>query len=88
MPLATLLSAGLHGIDATPIHVEVDITRGLPGWSTVGLPESAVRESKERVISSIHNCGYQFPFRRITLNLAPADVKKSGTAFDLPIAIG
>lgn len=88
MPIATLLSAGLQGIDATPIHVEVDITRGLPGWSTVGLPESAVRESKERVISSIHNCGYQFPFRRITLNLAPADVKKSGTAFDLPIAIG
>lgn len=88
MPIATLLSAGLQGIDATPIHVEVDITRGLPGWSTVGLAESAVRESKERVISSIHNCGYQFPFRRITLNLAPADVKKSGTAFDLPIAIG
>lgn len=88
MPIATLLSAGLQGIDATPIYVEIDITRGLPGWSTVGLPESAVRESKERVISSIHNCGYQFPFRRITLNLAPADVKKTGTAFDLPIAIG
>ncbi|HCU24748.1 MAG TPA: ATP-dependent protease [Deltaproteobacteria bacterium] len=88
MSNATLLSAGLLGIEAYPIHVEVDITKGLPGWSTVGLPESAVRESKERVISSIHNCGYEFPFRRITLNLAPAGVKKQGTGFDLPIAVG
>ncbi|MCE9624150.1 MAG: hypothetical protein K8R69_01660, partial [Deltaproteobacteria bacterium] len=88
MPIATLLSAGLMGIDATPIHVEIDITKGMPGWSTVGLAENAVREAKERVISAIHNCGYEFPFRRITLNLAPADVKKTGTAYDLPIAIG
>jgi len=88
MPIASLLSAGLLGIDAYPIHVEVDITRGLPGWSTVGLPESAVKEAKERVISAIMNCGYSFPFRRITLNLAPADVRKHGTSLDLPIAIG
>jgi len=88
MPIAKLLSAGMSGIDATTVHVEIDINKGLPGWSTVGLPESAVREAKERVISSIHNSGYQFPFRRITLNLAPADVKKSGTAYDLPIAVG
>lgn len=78
----------MTGIDATTVHVEVDLNKGLPGWSTVGLPESAVREAKERVISAIHNSGYQFPFRRITLNLAPADVKKSGTAYDLPIAVG
>ncbi len=88
MPIATLLSAGLLGIDAYPIHVEVDISRGMPGWSTVGLAESAVKESKERVISAIYNSGYEFPFRRITLNLAPADVKKTGTAYDLPIAVG
>ena len=88
MPIATLQSAGLMGIDAYPIYVEVDITRGMPGWSTVGLPESAVKESKDRVISAIYNSGYEFPFRRITLNLAPADVRKHGTAFDLPIAVG
>lgn len=88
MATVTLLSAGILGIDAFPIHVEVDIANGLPGWSTVGLPESAVRESKDRVIAAIHNCGYEFPFRRITLNLAPADVKKQGTAYDLPVALG
>ncbi|HKY61803.1 MAG TPA: magnesium chelatase domain-containing protein, partial [bacterium] len=88
MSTVTLLSAGILGIDAFPIHVEVDIGQGLPGWSTVGLPESAVRESKDRVIAAIHNCGYEFPFHRITLNLAPADVKKQGTAYDLPIALG
>lgn len=88
MATVTLLSAGILGIDAFPIHVEIDIANGLPGWSTVGLPESAVRESKDRVIAAIHNCGYEFPFRRITLNLAPANVKKQGTAYDLPIALG
>lgn len=89
MPMATLLSAGLIGIDALPIYVEVDIAHSInPKWATVGLAENAVRESKDRVISAIHNCGYDFPFRRITLNLAPADLKKTGTAYDLPIAIG
>lgn len=84
-----LLSAGLKGIEAVPVHVEVDVNPGiLPKWSTVGLAESSVRESKDRVLSAILNCGYEFPFRRITLNLAPADFKKSGTAYDLPIAIG
>ncbi len=88
MPMSTFLSAGLMGIDAYPVHVEVDISLGMAAWSTVGLAESAVKESKERVISAIHNCGYEFPFRRVTLNLAPADVKKNGTAFDLPVAVG
>jgi magnesium chelatase family protein len=86
--MATLLSAGLMGVDAYPIHVEVDITRGFPAWSTVGLAESAVKESKERVLSAIANCGYNIDYQRITLNLAPADIKKSGTAYDLPIAVG
>lgn len=81
-------SAGLLGIDAHPIDVEINISLGLPTWNTVGLPESAVKESKDRVISAVHNCGYEFPYRRITINLAPADVKKEGTAYDLPIALG
>lgn len=89
MPMAHVLSAGLRGIEAIPVHVEVDVHHGLlPKWSTVGLAENAVRESKDRVLAAIVNCGYQFPFRRITLNLAPADFKKSGTAYDLPIAVG
>lgn len=88
MPIASLLSAGLSGIDAYPLHVEVDVGHGVPRWSTVGLPESAVREAKDRVIPAIRNCGYTFPFQRVILNLAPADVKKQGTALDLPIAIG
>ena len=89
MPMAHVLSAGLHGIEAVPVHVEVDVHHGLlPKWSTVGLAESAVREAKDRVLSAILNCGYEFPYRRITLNLAPAHFKKSGTAYDLPIAIG
>jgi magnesium chelatase family protein len=68
--------------------VEVDIAQGLPAFATVGLPEGAVKESKDRVKAAIKNCGYDFPSRRITVNLAPADIKKEGTAFDLPMAIG
>lgn len=86
--IAHTLSAGLIGIDAYPIDVELNISLGLPTWNTVGLPESAVKESKDRVISAVHNCSYEFPYRRITINLAPADIKKEGTAFDLPIAMG
>jgi magnesium chelatase family protein len=86
--LAKVLSGALIGIDAYPVEVEVDISRGLPQFSTVGLPEGAVRESKDRVKSAIKNSGYEFPVRRITINLAPADIKKDGAAFDLPMAIG
>lgn len=86
--LSHVYSAGLVGIDSYPIDVEVHISLGLPLWSTVGLPESAVKESKERVVSAINNSGYEFPYRRITINLAPANIKKEGTAFDLPIALG
>src|SRR3989338_10101558 len=87
--LSKVNSATLHGIDAIPIEVQVDIAKGpLPSLQTVGLPESSVRESRDRVIAAIKNCGYSFPRYRITINLAPANIKKAGTAFDLPIALG
>ena len=86
--LANVISGALIGIDAYPVEVEVDIAQGLPQFSTVGLPEGAVKESKDRVKSAIKNSGFDFPARRITINLAPADIKKDGAAFDLPIAIG
>lgn len=86
--LAKVLSSAVIGIDAYKVEVEVDISQGLPSFSTVGLPEGAVRESKERVKTSINNSGYHFPSDRITVNLAPADIKKEGAAFDLPMAIG
>jgi magnesium chelatase family protein len=86
--LATILSGALLGIDAYAVEVEVDIAQGLPQFATVGLPEGAVKESKDRVKSAIKNSGYDFPARRITINLAPADIRKDGTAFDLPMAVG
>ncbi|MCG6879479.1 MAG: YifB family Mg chelatase-like AAA ATPase [Deltaproteobacteria bacterium] len=86
--LAKVLSSAVIGIDAYVVEVEVDIARGLPSFSTVGLPEGAVRESKERVKAAVTNSGYHFPSDRITVNLAPADIKKEGTAFDLPMALG
>ncbi len=86
--LAKVCSGALIGIDAYPVEVEVDIAQGLPQFSTVGLPERAVKESKDRVKSAIKNSGYDFPARRITINLAPADIRKDGAAFDLPIAVG
>ncbi|MGI9536739.1 MAG: YifB family Mg chelatase-like AAA ATPase [Desulfocapsaceae bacterium] len=81
-------SAALHGIDGVPVSVEVDVSRGLPSFTTVGLPDSSVRESKDRVRAAIKNCGYEVPSRKITVNLAPADIKKEGPSFDLPIALG
>jgi len=86
--LATVLSSALQGIDATLVEVEVDLRRGLPQLSIVGLPEAAVRESRERVRSAIRNSGYEFPAERITINLAPADLRKEGSAYDLPFALG
>lgn len=82
------MSSAVIGIDAYPVEVEVDIIAGLPSFTTVGLPEAAVKESKERVKSAIMNSGYVFPDDRITVNLAPAHTKKEGTGFDLPIALG
>jgi magnesium chelatase family protein len=87
--IATVKSGALLGIEAYLVEVQVDVaTRGLPKFSIVGLPEVAVRESKERVRTAILNTGFSFPQRRITVNLAPANLKKAGTAFDLPIALG
>ena len=81
-------SSSLVGIEAYLVEVEVDVSLGLPGFITVGLPDPAVRESKERVRAALKNCGYGFPSRKIIINLAPADRKKEGSAFDLPISLG
>lgn len=86
--LSKVYSCALQGVDGKTIEVEVDISHGLPAYNTVGLPEAAVRESRERVRSALKNSGYRFPDDRITVNLAPADIRKEGTGFDLPIAIG
>src|SRR5919108_5640076 len=86
--LANVLSAALRGVEAALVRVEVDVSPGLPNFTTVGLPDSAVRESRERVKTAIRNAGFLFPNERVTVNLAPADVRKEGTAFDLPIALG
>ncbi len=86
--LAHVHSAALLGVEAALVRVEVDVSTGLPAFNTVGLPDSAVRESRERVRSAIRNAGFPFPQERITVNLAPADVRKEGASFDLPIALG
>lgn len=87
--LAKVISAAVLGIDAYPVEVEVDIaSRGLPFFSTVGLPDAAVKESKERVRAALKNTGFDFPLKQVVVNLAPADIKKEGSAYDLPIAIG
>jgi magnesium chelatase family protein len=86
--LARVLSAALVGVEAALVRVEVDVTPGLPNFMTVGLPDSAVRESRERVRTAIRNAGFTFPSDRVTVNLAPADLRKEGASFDLPIALG
>lgn len=86
--LARLESAAVLGVEAFPVHVEVDVGLGLPFFRMVGLPDASVRESRDRVRAAIRNSGYDFPAHRITINLAPADVRKAGSSFDLPIALG
>ena len=86
--LAAVSSAAVVGIDAYAVTVEVDSAQGLPQWTIVGLPVGAVKESRDRVGAALVNSGFTLPPRRITVNLAPADVRKDGTAFDLPIALG
>ena len=86
--LSKVLSSAVLGIDAYIVEVETDIARQMPYFSTVGLPDGAVKESKDRVTAAIKNSGFVFPRGRITVNLAPADVRKEGSAFDLPIAMG
>src|SRR5215475_11873294 len=84
--LATSGIFTLDGIAARPVRVEVDVRRGLPAFSVVGLPDAAVREARERVRAALTNCGFDFPLRRIVANLAPASVRKAGPGLDLPMA--
>ncbi len=86
--LAKVLSASVLGVDAYLVEVEVDLSNGLPAYEVVGLPDTAVKEAKERVRAAIKNSGGAFAGRRITVNLAPADLRKEGSGFDLPIALG
>jgi magnesium chelatase family protein len=86
--LAKVFSCAVIGLEGALVEVEVDIARGLPALNLVGLPDTAVQESKERVRSAIRNSGGTFPMDRITVNLAPADLRKAGPAYDLPIAVG
>lgn len=83
-----LYSACLHGIDGVTIQVEVDLSNGLPQTSIIGLPDSSIRESVERVRAAVKNCGFTYPMKRVTINLAPADLRKEGSSFDLAIALG
>lgn len=86
--LATLESATVIGVDACRVHVEIDVSNGIPHFQLVGLPDASVRESRDRVRAAMRNSGFDFPTNRITINLAPGDVRKAGPAFDLPIALG
>jgi len=86
--LAKVLGCTVYGLDAYLVEVEVDVALGLPAFDIVGLPDTAVREARERVRAAIKNCGFEMPIRRITVNLAPADLRKEGSGFDLPIAVG
>jgi magnesium chelatase family protein len=88
MGLAVLYSRGLAGMDAALVTVEVHLANGLPNFTIVGLPEAEVKESKDRVRAALQNCQFEFPMRRITVNLAPADLPKESGRFDLPIALG
>jgi len=86
--LSKVLSGSTYGVDAYIVEVETHIEKQIPSFSIVGLPDNAVRESRERITAAIKNCSFEFPIRKITVNLAPADIKKEGSAFDLPMAIG
>ena len=86
--LSLLSAAALVGIDALKVEVETNVSGGLPSFTVVGLPDNAIRESRERILTAIKNSGFNLPPKKITVNLAPADVKKEGTAFDLSIAVG
>ena len=86
--LATIESATVIGVDACRVHVEIDVSRGFPHFQLVGLPDASIKESRERVRAAMLNSGFEFPVSRITINLAPGDVRKAGPAFDLPIAVG
>ena len=86
--LSKILSGSVNGIEAYPVDVEVDVSNGMPAFSVVGLPDTSIRESRDRIRSAIKNSGFSFPNGKITVNLSPAGVKKEGAGFDLPIAMG
>ncbi len=86
--VAKVLAAGLRGIEGVPVLCECDLSNGLPAFEIVGLPDASVKESRDRVRAAARNCGFDFPLRRITVNLAPADLKKEGPVYDLPILLG
>lgn len=86
--LARVWSASIVGIDAVKVGVEVDVSGGLPGIVVLGLPDSAIQESRERVKATLKNTGFAFPMRKIVINLTPADLRKEGPCFDLPISVG
>jgi len=86
--LAKVYSCAVVGLEGVPVEVEVDISQGLPSFQIVGLPDAAVQESKERVRPAVRNSGFSFPMKRLTANLAPADIRKAGPSYDLPIAVG
>ena len=86
--LSKIFSSATLGIDAYVVEVETNVEKQIPSFTIVGLPDNAVKESRERVASAIKNSGYDFPLKKITINLAPADIKKEGSSFDLPIAVG
>ena len=85
---ASVISSALVGVDAFPVEVEIDIGAGVPPHRLVGLAEGAVKEALDRVKSALKNSGFDFPTRKMTINLAPADTRKEGSAFDLPLALG
>ncbi len=86
--LAKVYSCAVIGLEGAIVEVEVDTTNGLPSFVVVGLPDAAVQESRERVQAAIRNAGFYFPTKRLTVNLAPASLRKEGPAYDLPIALG
>src|SRR5258708_27157178 len=86
--IAKIESACLIGMEAARVQVEVSLAKGSPSFSVVGLPDASVREAKDRVVAAIRNTGFEFPSRRVTVNLAPADLRKEGACFDLAIAVG
>ncbi|MEE9910560.1 MAG: ATP-binding protein [Deltaproteobacteria bacterium] len=83
-----VLGVSVIGMESYPVSVEVDVSNGLPQFATVGLPDASVKESRDRIKAAIKNSGYAFPRNHVTVNLAPADIRKEGTGFDLPIAVG
>src|SRR3990170_8925221 len=85
--LASVRSCAVVGLDAVVVEVEVDSANGLPSITVVGLPDQAVKESRDRVLAAVRNTGFYFPMNRVTVNLSPANIRKEGPAYDLPIAV-